>query len=158
MDSEAYAEQYLELLIGSRKQLLESLVQKPVSGEEFVVEYLSGHPEPVYPSELSERMQASSARIAAILRQLEKLSVILRHEDGFDARRHPVLLSEEGKRLAAEIHSRRLRSISHVFEAIGEEETKEYIRITEHLIRVIKEQEAKSETEHHPQKRPAHIF
>jgi len=81
MSSDEYAEQYLALLLHSRKQLIESLVQKPISGEEYVIEYLSEHAGPVSPTELSETMQASSARVAAILRHLECVSVILRGED-----------------------------------------------------------------------------
>lgn len=145
MSIDEYAAQYLDLLVQSRKQIRESMIQKPVSGEEYVIEYLAKNPGPVYPSELSEKMQASTARIAAILRHLEGVSEIERGEDENDARKHPIVLSRAGHERAREIHDRRIKVISEIFKTIGEEETKEYIRITKHIIQICREMEVRCE-------------
>lgn len=145
MNSEEYAERYLGMLFDSRKQLIESLVQKPISGEEYVIEYLSEHPGPAYPSEISEKMQTSTARVAAILKHLEYVSVILRNEDPEDARKHPVELSPAGYERAKEIHLKRVKNIASVFDAIGEEETREFIKISNHIIEVCKRMEVNIE-------------
>ena len=145
MDSENYAEQYLDMLIRSRKQIAESWMQKPINGEEYIIEYLSEHPGPIYPSELSIQMQTSTARIAAILKHLYNLELILRDEDEFDARKHPVELSKAGIKRAKEIHKNRLKIVSEVFDKIGEEETESFIKITNHIIEVCKEMEYLSE-------------
>ena len=141
MDSTEYAEQYLELLIKSKKHVLESLLQKSISGENYVIEYLLEHPGPIYPSELSEKMETSTARIAAIIKHLYKSSMISRESDEYDARKHPVELSEAGLKFAAEIHKKRLELVSKVFEAIGEQETASFIKITNHMIQVCREME-----------------
>lgn len=136
MDGQTYAEKYLALKCSSRKMIMDSEIQRAITGEEFVLNFLNTHERPVFPTELKERMCTSTARIAAILKKLESEQIIERIEAEKDARKHAVRLSEAGILAAKKIHDRKVQMLADVFEEIGEEETKTYIRITEHILSI----------------------
>lgn len=134
MDGYSYAEEFLALKYNSRKMIMDSEIQRAVTGEEFVLNFLNTHEEPVSPTELKEKMLTSTARVAAILKKLESTHYIERTEDDHDARKHGVHLSETGLDAARAIHNKKVQMLAEIFEGIGEEDTKTYIRITEHIL------------------------
>ena len=136
MEAEEYAREYLDLRYSSGRMLLEHTMQKAATGEEYVLNFLTQRDAPVFPKELSEGMHTSTARIAAILRHLEQQKLIEISRDSEDGRRHRIRLSEDGKTAARAIRQRHLDQMTEIFEQIGEEEAREYIRITRHILEV----------------------
>ena len=136
MKTEDYAKEYLELRYRSDKMLLDQSIQRAATGEEYVLNYLAERDTPVFPKELSDGMHTSTARIAAILRHLGQQELIEISRDIEDGRRRAVRLSEKGKKLAGLYRQRCLERMTLIFEQIGEEEAKEYVRITGHILEV----------------------
>ena len=80
--------------------------------------------------ELSEKLNVTTARIASILNSLEAKDYIKRTEDNKDKRKTLVVVTKKGKALAKKAKKEVIDKITKVINEIGEEEVKEYIRIT----------------------------
>lgn len=139
MDAERQANRYLDQKYDIRKYMFDSELGRALTGEEFVLNYLAFHAAPVFPKELSESMKTSTARIAAILRHLEKEKLIELEYDSRDARRHSIRLNKAGRVLASKLRRQKTALIEKIFERLGETETAEYIIITQHIIDICSE-------------------
>lgn len=134
--AEMLAEQ-TELLFhnGPQKQ-----IQKYAQGELFVLRCLDRVSEPLLPSDLSEQVQTSSARIATILNTLEKKELIVREIDPSDRRRILVTLTPEGKEYTETIRKKIQGKMVKLLEKLGEDDAREYIRITKRIIEITQEE------------------
>jgi DNA-binding MarR family transcriptional regulator len=110
------------------------------SGESFLLrllackdELLSHTEDGVHPSELQKRMGTSSARVAAILRSLEKKGFITREVDRNDRRRVIVSITAEGKAHVDVEMDEMDAMIREVFLSLGEEDTNEFVRILDRV-------------------------
>lgn len=125
---EAFAA-FTELMSGNQKDMLES-INRANKGELFVLHFLSMHDEALLPSELSAALQASPARISALLSALEKKGQIVRDIDEANRRNILVTITEDGRRRAeTEMHVLH-KCIARVFMEMGEADTLEFIRLT----------------------------
>jgi DNA-binding MarR family transcriptional regulator len=110
------------------------------SGESFLLRLLACKDEllphaegGVHPSELQKRMGTSSARVAAILRSLEKKGFITREVDHNDRRRVIVSITAEG-RVHADAEMDEMEAvIREIFLNLGEDDTNEFIRILDRV-------------------------
>lgn len=141
MNSEKLAEMLVdqtELLFhnGPQKQ-----IQKYAQGELFVLRCLDRVSEPLLPSDLSEQIQASSARIATLLNTLEKKGFIVRKIDPSDRRCILVTLTPKGKGYIEKARKRIQAKMIKLLEELGEEDAKEYIRITKHIIEITRKEQ-----------------
>ena len=55
--------------------------------------------DPVYPSDLSDKLNLSKSYITAVLNSLEKKELIVRTLDTADRRRLPVLITDKGRQI-----------------------------------------------------------
>ena len=119
--------QYMHMLRNARpqKELNESM-----QGETFVIQYLAHHDGPVLPSEISNIMRISTARIAATLNGLERKGLVTRRIDTDDRRRILVDITSEGKALAEEHHEFMINNTANLLSLLDEKDAKEYVRIT----------------------------
>lgn len=83
--------------------------------------------------ELSESMCVSTARVAVLLKKMENKGLIFKQEDKSDARVTIVKLSEEGKRVAAEMKENMLKHIAKVIDKVGEEKFLQFISISHEI-------------------------
>ncbi len=99
-------------------------------GEIGVLGYLAFEKDEATAGELSEKLNVTTARIASILNSLEAKDYIKRTEDNKDKRKTLVVVTKKGKALAKKAKKEVIDKITKVINEIGEEEVKEYIRIT----------------------------
>lgn len=81
------------------------------------------------PSVLAEVLNVTPARIAAILRSLEKKDFIFRGTDYDDKRRVVVELTEKGVEFAEKLKTDVSRQAISLFESLGETDATEFLRI-----------------------------
>ena len=105
-------------------------------GELCLLMHLKRQSDLVLPSELSEAMSVSTARVARLLKTLEDRALIQRSIDPTDRRRIIVKLTEEGERYLEAVYVRTHKRASAVIEALGAEDTEAFIRIAEKIVDV----------------------
>lgn len=129
VETDELANEFLHLMprlhrTGPQKQINESM-----RGEHFIVQYINMQGRKVQPSEISNEMRISSARVAAALNSLEKKGFIVREIDPSDRRRILVDLTDEGKQTAHKISMHMVEGVHALFAEIGVEDARDLIRI-----------------------------
>ncbi|MDP3448338.1 MAG: helix-turn-helix domain-containing protein, partial [Eubacteriales bacterium] len=97
MDFTELAREYMEVLFKMRKRKNDKKINDSMHGEQFVLTYVSKHGGSVIPSEISNEMGISTARIAAALNNLENKGLVTRRIDERDRRRILVELTAAGR-------------------------------------------------------------
>lgn len=110
------------------------MLDESLQGEIFTLFYLRDRNELVLPGEISGEMSISSARVASILNSLESKGLLERQIDKTDRRRILVNLTQEGKEKAEEHNEEVINMITKMFELLGEDDSKEFVRITGRII------------------------
>ena len=108
-------------------------------GKIGVLGYLAFEKDEATAGELSEKLNVTTARIASILNSLEAKDYIKRTEDNKDKRKTLVVVTKKGKALAKKAKKEVIDKITKVINEIGEEEAKEYIRITLKIREILNE-------------------
>lgn len=125
-------------LIDIRTKLPQVKMERAISqtsrGEVLVLNYLLANGNKAYPKDISKAVCLTTARIAAVLKSLEKRSLITRSQDPFDNRQIIVELTEMGILTVKERREALLQSTAKMLEALGEDDAKAYVRIQEKLI------------------------
>lgn len=133
MDYTALAREYMEVLFQMRNRKSSKKISDSMHGEHFVLAYLAKHGGSVIPSEISNEMGISSARIAATLNSLEAKGLVTRRIDERDRRRILVELTDSGRHREAAHAKHMLDVMVHMLEDLGEEDAKEFLRILKKL-------------------------
>jgi DNA-binding MarR family transcriptional regulator len=129
MDFTELAREYMEVLFKMRKRKNDKKINDSMHGEQFVLTYVSKHGGSVIPSEISNEMGISTARIAAALNNLENKGLVTRRIDERDRRRILVELTAAGRAQEAE-HARVITGmIARMLEDLGETDALEFLRI-----------------------------
>ena len=119
---------FFKIMSGNHKNSMEHL-NRANRGEMFVLQFLDVQDATVIPSELSVALQASTARISALLGSLEKKGQIRREIDKSNRRNILVSITDEGrKRVKSEMNEMR-KNITQVFVKMGEADTVEFVRL-----------------------------
>ncbi|MBN7773626.1 MarR family winged helix-turn-helix transcriptional regulator [Clostridium aminobutyricum] len=137
MDYEKLAIEFMEKMHLLKKARPHRQINESMHGESFMLHYLSFQGNSALPSEISNIMGISSARIAAALNSLERKGLITRRIDPSDRRRILVDLTSEGKALAEERHRTMLEETTTLLSMLGEQDAREYVRITGKLAEAI---------------------
>ncbi|MGD1823649.1 MAG: MarR family winged helix-turn-helix transcriptional regulator [Pleomorphochaeta sp.] len=98
-------------------------------GTKRVIGYLTEVKDGVTPTELSEFMSVSSARIASILNKLEEQEIIIRVNNKEDKRKKIVYLSEKGRQVGLSYQEKYINETVELLKALGESDAKEHVRI-----------------------------
>ena len=140
MDCEVLA----EMLVDQTELLFRhgphKLIGKNARGECFVLRCLARSKAPLLPSDLSEQSHASTARIAVVLNTLEKKGLISRAIDPTDRRRILVSLTNVGQEYVAVIRTQLREDMKHLLEELGEQDAREYLRITKRILQISQEE------------------
>ena len=134
MNFRKLAEEFFYKSYQLRKINHQQKLEKSLGGEQFTLLYLKDRGDFVLPSEISEEMNISSARVANILNNLENKGLALRQIDKEDRRRILVTLTEEGKEKASLHMEKVIQNITGMLELLGEEDAKDFVRITKKMI------------------------
>jgi len=140
MYMEVIAEQLLQLMEGMPRKAPQNWLADFSRGELFLLNHLNSNKGIGCPSEMSEAMQASRARIAAALNGLERKGWITRESatDG-DLRRKLVRLTPEGAKHIKEFRKKALENITKLLTKLGEQDATEYLRITQRMETISRE-------------------
>lgn len=129
------AEQYAEQL-GSRMHLqMDREVARAMHNEGNVLRFLKRRGA-AHPKELSDLLMVSTARMAVILNGLERKGLIARSRDAADNRQKTVVITEAGSAILEQRYRRLLAFFAESFRALGEEDTREFLRLNEKLARI----------------------
>ena len=133
MDYKQLALEFMESMHMLHRARPQKRLTESMQGEAFVLQFLSFHQGYVLPSEISNVMGISSARVAAALNSMERKGLINRQIDPIDRRRILVSVTPQGKELADDRRKEMLDKTSDMLALLGEEDAKEYIRITRRM-------------------------
>ncbi len=131
---EKLATQFFDISYKLKKINYQQEINKSFKGEIFTLLYLKKAENCILPSELSDEMKISSARVAAILNNLEDKNLIERTIDKTDRRKIQVQLTNLGKAEANKYSKRALEHIVKMFKLLGKEDSKELIRIISKIL------------------------
>jgi len=132
----ALAEQLLELRASQPQLKIEKKLSKSIQGEIMALNYLSVKGNKAYPKDLSEDLLLTTARIAAILKSLEKQKLITRTPDPDDSRQTIVELTALGCEVVEKHHQEMLKTVAKTLELLGEDDAKEYVRLQKKLLEI----------------------
>lgn len=136
MNYESMAEELLSIRAGFLHVPVNQMMNNFARGELFVLNYLMAHRGTAFPKDLSKGMEVSSARIAALLNQMEKKGWLVRSMDTEDCRQTIITLTENGK---AEVEKTRrdiLNAVVKMLESIGPEDTEQLLRIERKIMEI----------------------
>ena len=111
----------------------QKIVTASSSGEEGLLHYLAYKHDGVYSGVLKDQLGVGSGRMADILRRLEEKELIVRSEDTEDSRRVVVHITELGRERAVSMNQRVLAWYGRLHEYLGEEDSRELIRLLKKL-------------------------
>ena len=129
MDYKALANVMLTKMFLLNKTRPQRSINEGMRGEAFVLQYIIHHENAVLPSEISNFMNISTARMAAALNSLERKGFITRRIDPSDRRRILVELTPEGKEFADAQRGAMLNHMTRMLERLGEQDSTELVRI-----------------------------
>ena len=133
MDYEQLAGELMQkmFLMGNARPNMD--IAESMRGEMIVLQYIIRRGCPVKPSEISRAIQRTTARVAATLNGLEKKGLITREIDEGDRRRILVKLTPAGRATVEERHREVMCMVSQMLSMLGEEDAREYVRLTGRL-------------------------
>lgn len=117
-----------EIMSNREKNMLEN-INRANKGELFVLHFLSMRDTAALPSELSAALQSSTARISALLGNLEKKGQIERTIDKSNRRNILVTITEAGRERAGTEMEEMHKNLTRIFSEMGETDTTEFIRL-----------------------------
>lgn len=133
MDYEKLAHEYMEVMHQMRRRKTQKQLNDSMHGENFVLFFIHKHEGNVIPSDLSNEMGITSARIAATLNSLEGKGFITRRIDIEDRRRILVDLTDAGREQVQNQYQMIMKAITNMLQFIGEDDAKEFLRILKKL-------------------------
>ena len=133
LDFEQMAQEYLETMYYMRKINSHKEIHDSVHGENFVLLFISQRGGKVIPSDISNEMGISTARVAAALNSLEKKGLIIRRIDAEDRRRILIDLTDSGMEQVKNHYTMVLSMVKNMLHFLGEKDAKEFIRIMKRL-------------------------
>lgn len=134
MDYMEMSKQFVEKASMLHKIVAHQKIIEATRGEAYIFQYIAKHDGDVIPGQISSEMNISSARIAAILNSLENKGLITRHIDRDDRRRTIIRLTPSGEAESKKYMRALLESVAKMLERLGEDDSREYIRIISRLV------------------------
>ena len=143
MSQEPLAEELVELIFQlSHKPDLEH-TQLVTRGEGALLTYLALNHNGATSGELRDALDVGSGRVANALKNLEAKQLVTRTRSATDGRVVRVYLTPRGQELILERYHRLLSRMEGLIQALGEEDSRELLRLTRRII-------ALSAGRHHP--------
>jgi DNA-binding MarR family transcriptional regulator len=136
MDYEELAKELIRNMRAAKAASRHMPIQDENPGESIIL-YCIKKREWIVPSEISDAIGVSTARVATVLNGLEEKGLITREIDSGDRRRIIVKLTQKGAERAEEQHREHIENIKSILSSLGEEDAKELVRIFGKLAEVL---------------------
>ena len=133
MDYERLAKEYMETMFLMHKHKSHKQISDSMHGERVMLYFISRNEGKVIPSEISNEMGITSARVAAALNGLESKGLIIRRIDGEDRRRILIELTDAGRVQVQEETQQMIKRTADMLQSLGEEDAQHFIRIMKKL-------------------------
>lgn len=114
-------------------------ISQKIKHEIYILSYLKLHGGMAHPKDLSEEFIVSTARMAVLLNQLEEKEYIVRMPDIEDNRQTIIKLQPKGISFFEDKNNEILSFISRFFEALGAEDSREFVRLYTKLMNFVGE-------------------
>ncbi len=147
MNYDLLAERLIDLQLILHASTINQAMSELDKGTFFALHYLLVHQRRAYSKEISHQMAVSTARVATLLNHLEKQGWIQRHHDPHDNRQVIVEMTDEGYAFISKKRAQAARLLAQLFSQLGEEDTREYLRISRKLIQIILTNDQKEKEE-----------
>lgn len=139
MDTRDEARELLEKIHACRPRGFFGKVDESQRGVGFVLAYLCKSDHEVIAGELSRELGVSTARIAALLKAMEKNGLIIRQRSCEDARQTVVKITDAGEDFAEALKEQLLSKIELLIEKVGRRDLEEFIRISNKIRKALGE-------------------
>ncbi|MCQ2465345.1 MAG: MarR family transcriptional regulator [Oscillospiraceae bacterium] len=123
----------LERLVKSRPKKLFTHVDTENAGIMCLLKFLLDSGRPVTAGEISTYMHVSTARVAVLIKKLEKNSMIEKLADPSDARKTMVSISDNGIQTVNANREKCLDFFSAVIERTGKEKFLDFVKLSEEI-------------------------
>nr|WP_314464184.1 MarR family transcriptional regulator [uncultured Clostridium sp.] len=133
MDYTNLAREYMQVMHQMRNKDGQKKIHDSMHGEHFMLSYISMRQGGIIPSEISNEMGITSARIAAALNSLEAKGLITRRIDTEDRRRILIDLTEAGREQAKKHFEMIMNITVNMLQYLGEEDATDLVRIMKKL-------------------------
>lgn len=137
MDYTSIAKELLNLRAGLMHIPANKNMNEFAKGELYVLNYLNKHDGTAYPKDISREMYVSTARIAAILGQMERKGWVTRISDKEDTRQVIVTLTQSGYDYLVSKEQEIIASVINMLKDIGENDARELLRIQRKMMKKI---------------------
>lgn len=134
MDYIALAEEFVDMRARVPQIRVEKDLSDMMRGEASALNYLSVRGGEAHPREISSALAITTARVASILKSLERQGMIMRTPDPNDSRQVIVRLTEAGNAVTKERRDQIIQSTAKMFEFLGEEDAVSFVRIQKRLL------------------------
>ena len=91
------------------------------------------------PTEISEAMNSTKGRVSAVLNALEKKGEVTREIDKDNRRNIIVTLTDSGREHVMNEFQSGYRTMTHIFEELGEQDSGEFIRMLTRVFKLMNE-------------------
>lgn len=141
MTYEKYARELLECLVMNEQQgrIIQYNISEIAKGEIAVLMYLMDEKDGASAYEISQRFHINTSRVAAILNNLCRKGYVTRKTDDIDKRKIHVYITKQGRLFSTQRHHEVLSRVTIMLEKLGENDAKEYIRIMQRMLEIVKE-------------------
>lgn len=133
MDYTRLAYEFMETMNQYKKRDMHKQINESMHGEIFTLYYIYKHKGNAIPSDISNEIGISTARVAATLNSLENKKMVTRKIDPSDRRRILVEMTPAGKKEIEEHINRITDSTINMLCYLGEDDAKAYVRIMKRL-------------------------
>lgn len=116
-----------------------STIFETTKGENLVLSYLMQRRCNVNPKEISQELNLTSARVAAVLKKLEERNFLERFEDPENHRQTLVRVLPEGEAYHQTMHDNFSLSVRELLEMLGKEDAVNYLRIRGRIVSYYKD-------------------
>jgi len=124
-----------DMMINNRRNTMEQMGRSG-KGELFILKYLYDRDTAVIPSEISDAMHTSTARISAALGSLEKKGQVRREIDKTNRRNILVTITDEGRERSHEDIEKMRSLMIRVMTELGERDATELVRLMRRLFEI----------------------
>ena len=133
------AEAFLAMLYSSIPRSFYSELEAAQRGFCFVLDYLENAEGEVVAGDIAKKLNVSSARIAVLLKKMEKHGFITRHTSSEDARRIILEITPAGVAFVDDMRERTLKKVELLLEQVSKEDLETYVRISHQIRKAMEE-------------------
>ena len=137
MDHDVLIKEFIKNMQTLRAAGRKGEVQENIQGETYVLIFIKESSGKVIPSDISNAVGVSSARVATALNGLEEKGLITRTIDSEDRRKIIVEVTPKGAEYAEEQQNKAIERMRSIISMLGEEDSKELVRIIGRLAEII---------------------